>query len=219
MIKLENLTKIYRLNGRSKVVADNITAIFPTGKAVGLIGRNGAGKSSLLRMIAGSMLPTSGRILSTDRISWPVGFAGAFHKELSGEQNVRFLARVYGLDTDAVSDFVEGFAELGQHYYLPFRTYSSGMRSRLAFGASMAVPFDTYLIDEVTAVGDASFRKKSTELLNERLRSASAIVVSHSLGSLKRICQAGAVLEKGKLYYYNNIDDAIDHHNANMEVL
>lgn len=216
MIKLENLTKIYRLNGRRKVVADNITAIFPTGKAVGLLGRNGAGKSSLLRMIAGSLQPNSGRILSTGRISWPVGFAGAFHKEMSGEQNVRFLARVYGLDTDAVSDFVQNFAELGQHYYLPFRTYSSGMKSRLAFGASMAVPFDTYLIDEVTAVGDASFRKKSTELLRERLRTSSAIVVSHSLGSLKQICHAGAVLEKGKLFYYNDINDALEHHIANM---
>lgn len=217
MIKLENLTKIYRLNGRKKVIADNITAVFPTGSAVGLLGRNGAGKSSLLRMIAGSLLPTSGRILSTGRISWPVGFAGAFHKEMTGEQNVRFLARVYGLDTDAVSDFVQDFAELGQHYYLPFRTYSSGMRSRLAFGTSMAVPFDTYLIDEVTAVGDASFRKKSTELLQEKLRMSAAIVVSHSLGTLKRICQSGAVLENGKLYYYSNINDAIAHHNANME--
>lgn len=217
MIKLENLTKIYRLDGRRKVVADNITAVFPTGKAVALLGRNGAGKSSMLRMMAGSMLPTSGRILSTGRISWPVGFAGAFHKELSGEQNVRFLARVYGLDTDAVSDFVQDFAGLGQHYYLPFRTYSSGMRSRLAFGASMAVPFDTYLIDEVTAVGDASFRKKSTALLKERLHTSSAIVVSHSLGTIKRICQAGAVLENGKLHYYDDVNDAIAHHNANME--
>lgn len=217
MIKLENLTKIYRLNGRKKVIADNITAVFPTGSAVGLLGRNGAGKSSLLRMIAGSLLPTSGRIMSTGRISWPVGFAGAFHKDMTGEQNVRFLARVYGLDTDAVSDFVQDFSELGQHYYLPFRTYSSGMRSRLAFGASMAVPFDTYLIDEVTAVGDASFRRKSTEMLQERLRTSSAIVVSHSTGTLKRICRSGAVLENGKLYYYSNINDAFSHHNANME--
>lgn len=217
MIKLENLTKVYRLNGRRKVVADNITATFPTGEAVALLGRNGAGKSSLLRMIAGSMLPTSGRILSSGRISWPVGFAGAFHRELTGEQNVRFLARVYGLDTDAVSDFVQDFAELGQHYYLPFRTYSSGMRSRLAFGASMAVPFDTYLIDEITAVGDASFRRSSTLLLKERLRSSSAIVVSHSLNTIKRICNSGAVLEKGKLYYYRDIDDAIAHHIDNMD--
>lgn len=217
MIKLENLTKIYRLNGRRKVIADNITAVFPTGEAVALLGRNGAGKSSLLRMMAGSMLPTSGRILSSGRISWPVGLAGAFHKELTGEQNVRFLARVYGLDTDAVSDFVQDFAGLGQHYYLPFRSYSSGMRSRLAFGVSMAVPFDTYLIDEVTAVGDASFRKKSTLLLKDRLRNASAVVVSHSLGTIKRICHSGAVLENGRLYYYRDVDDAIAHHIVNMD--
>lgn len=216
MIKLENLTKVYRLNGRRKVVADNITAVFPTGRAVALLGRNGAGKSSLLRMIAGSLVPTSGRILSDGSISWPVGFAGAFHKELTGDQNVRFLARIYGLDTDAASRFVQDFAELGQHFYLPFRTYSSGMRSRLAFGASMMVPFDTYLIDEVTAVGDASFRKKSTELLKMRMRNASAIVVSHSLGTVRQICHTGAVLENGRLYYYTNLDDALAHHAALM---
>lgn len=219
MIKLENLTKVYRLNGRSKKIADNITAIFPTGRSVALLGRNGAGKSSILRMIAGNMSPTSGRILSTGRISWPVGFGGAFHKEMSGEQNIRFIARIYGLDTDAVSEFVQDFAELGQHYYLPIRSYSSGMKSRLAFGASMAVPFDTYLIDEVTAVGDAGFRKKSTKLLNKRLENAGAIVVSHNIGSLNKICQSGAVLENGKLFYYNDVDDAIAHHNANMGVV
>lgn len=217
MIKLENLSKSYKLNGTRKVVADNINAVFPTGVAVALLGRNGAGKSSLLRMISGAMLPTSGQILSTGTISWPVGFSGSFNGELTGEQNTRFVARVYGVDTDEMNDFVQDFAELGQHFYLPFRTYSSGMRARLAFGVSMAVPFDTYLVDEVSAVGDAAFKAKSKRVFNARMAHAGAIVVSHSTRMLRATCQAGAVLEGGKLSYYHDIEDAIEVHTANME--
>ncbi|MCQ0971232.1 ABC transporter ATP-binding protein [Paracoccus sp. TK19116] len=216
MIRLDRLTKTYVLNGRRKTVADDINAVFPTNVSVALLGRNGAGKSSLLKMIAGTMLPTSGRILSTGTISWPVGFAGSFNAELTGEQNTRFVARIYGVDTKEMSDFVKGFAELGQHFYLPFRTYSSGMRARLAFGVSMAVPFDTYLVDEVTAVGDAAFREKSNRVFYARMEHAGAIVVSHSVGMLRETCQAGAVLEKGKLTYFHDIEEAIDHHMVNM---
>lgn len=219
MIRLENLTKIYKLNGRQKVVADNLNATFPSGVSVALLGRNGAGKSSLLRMISGAMLPTSGEILSTGTISWPVGFAGSFNGELTGEQNCRFVARVYGIDSDQMRDFVEDFAELGQHFYLPFRTYSSGMRARLAFGVSMAVPFDTYLVDEVSAVGDAAFRAKSNHVFNARMTAAGAVVVSHSMPTLREICHAGAVLENGKLSYFDDLEDAIRVHTENMRRL
>ncbi|MDO9525532.1 MAG: ATP-binding cassette domain-containing protein, partial [Gemmobacter sp.] len=164
MVRLENLSKVYHLNGTSKVVANKINAVFPTGVSVALLGRNGAGKSTLLKMIAGTMDPTDGKVVSDGTISWPVGFAGSFHGELTGAQNTRFIARVYGVDTDALVEFVEDFAELGQHFYLPFRTYSAGMRSRLAFGVSMGVRFDTYLVDEVTSVGDAIFQRKSEQV-------------------------------------------------------
>lgn len=216
MIHLQNLCKTYTLNGRHKVVADNITATFPSGVSVALLGRNGAGKSSLLRMISGAMLPSSGKILSTGTISWPVGFAGSFNGELTGEQNCRFVARVYGIDTDELVYFVEDFAELGDHFRLPVRTYSSGMRSRLAFGLSMAIPFDTYLVDEVSAVGDAAFKAKSNRVFNERLSGAGAIVVAHSMGMLRETCQSGAVLEGGKLTFYADIEDAITAHMDNM---
>lgn len=219
MIRLENLTKIYKLNGRKKVVADDLNAVFPSGVSVALLGRNGAGKSSLLRMISGAMLPTSGQILSTGTISWPVGFAGSFNGELTGEQNCRFVARVYGIDSDEMRDFVEDFAELGQHFHLPFRTYSAGMRARLAFGVSMAVPFDTYLVDEVSAVGDAAFRTKSNHVFNARMKMAGSVVVSHSMPTLREICQAGAVLENGKLSYFDDLEDAIRLHTENMRRL
>ncbi|MDO5646874.1 ABC transporter ATP-binding protein [Paracoccus sp. (in: a-proteobacteria)] len=219
MIRLQNLTKTYYLNRQRKTVCDNITATFPSGVSVALLGRNGAGKSSLLKMIAGTMLPTSGQILSSGSISWPVGFAGAFAGDLTGEQNCRFVARIYGVDTDELISFVQDFAELGEHFKLPFRTYSSGMRSRLAFGVSMAIPFDTYLVDEVSAVGDAAFKKKSNRVFNDRMRNAGAIFVSHSMSMLRKNCEAGAVLENGKLHYFHDIEDAIDMHLTNMDRL
>lgn len=212
MIQLQNVSKTYHLNGRHKVVANNINVTFPTGVSVGLLGRNGAGKSSLLKMIAGTMDPDQGRILTSGTVSWPVGFAGSFHPELTGAQNVRFVARVYGVDTNTLIDFVEDFAELGQHFHLPFRTYSSGMRSRLAFGTSMGIKFDTYLVDEVTSVGDASFKKKSGEVFKARMAASGAIVVSHTTPMLRRMCEAGAVLENGNLLYFDAVADAIDYY-------
>lgn len=216
MIKFEKLTKVYALEGRRKMVANNIDVVFPTGRAVALLGRNGAGKSTLLRIIAGTEAPTKGRILSTGTISWPVGFAGSFHPELSGAQNARFVGRIYGVDTDSLIDFVEDFAGLGVHFHLPFRTYSSGMRSRLAFGVSMGIGFDTYLVDEITAVGDAEFREKSDRVFKARLRYAGAVMVTHSMAQVRALCDAAAVLEEGRLTYYDDVEMAIVHHNRNM---
>lgn len=217
MIRLENLTKIFTLEGRRKVVIKDVNIEFPSGHSVALLGRNGAGKSTLLQMIAGTQAPTSGRIVSTGSISWPVGFAGSFHPDLSGAQNTRFVARIYGVDTDQLVDFVEDFAGLGMHFHLPFRTYSAGMRSRLAFGVSMGIPFDTYLVDEVTSVGDANFKSKSSSVFKARMETAGAFVVSHSMRMIRTLCQAGAVLEDGKLTYYDDIEAAIAHHERNME--
>lgn len=215
MIAFRNLTKVFHLRGQRNVVLDNVNAVFPTGRAVGLLGRNGAGKSTLLKMIAGTMDATSGTIVSDGSISWPVGFAGSFHGELTGAQNARFIARIYGVDTDELVAFVRDFAGLGGHFNLPFRTYSAGMKSRLAFGVSMAVPFDTYLVDEVTSVGDAAFRSKSAVVFKSRMVNSGSVVVSHGMGQIRQLCDAGAVLEKGRLYYYNDVEEAIAHHNEN----
>ncbi|WP_417729285.1 ABC transporter ATP-binding protein [Roseovarius sp.] len=218
MIEIRNLCKTFVLNGRRKVVADNISAIFPARTAVAILGRNGAGKSSLLKMLAGSMDPDSGKVLSTGTISWPVGFSGSFHPEMTGLQNVRFIARVYGVDTEELADFVADFAELGQHFNLPVRTYSSGMKSRLAFGVSMGIHFDTYLVDEVTAVGDAAFRDKSEMLFADRVKRSGAIMVTHGLAQVKRLCDHAAVLENGQFFFYTDVQDAIAHHQALMKV-
>ena len=217
MIRFENLTKVFHVDGTKKTVADNINLTFPSGKAVALLGRNGAGKSTLLQMIAGNVPPSSGRIVSTGTISWPVGFAGSFHADLTGAQNTRFIARVYGVNTQDLLEFVEDFAGLGAHFHLPLRTYSSGMRSRLAFGVSMGIDFGTYLVDEITAVGDAAFQARSNKVFLARMKSASAVVVSHSMGLVRQICDVAAVLENGKLYYYDDIEAGIAHHSRNMQ--
>lgn len=216
MIRFENLTKSFWVGDTRKVVIDNLNLVLPTGKSLALLGRNGAGKSTLLKMVAGSMAPDSGQILSDGTISWPVGFGGSFHGELTGAQNVRFIARIYGVDTVGLQQFVADFSELGKHFYMPVRSYSSGMRSRLAFGTSMGIQFDTYLVDEVTAVGDASFKRKSRAVFTERVRNASAILVSHDMKQVREFCDAGILLEDGQLTYFDDLDAAIKEHQRLM---
>lgn len=212
MIRLTNLNKAFHIMGQRKVVADNINVTFPTGASVAILGRNGAGKSTLLQMISGAIEPDTGTIWSSGTISWPVGFAGSFHKELTGCQNTRFIARIYGVDSNALVDFVQDFAKLGRHFYLPVHTYSSGMRSRLAFGASMGVKFDTYLVDEVTSVGDADFKTRSRLLFNDRMQDSGALLVTHSMRKIRKMCDSAAILEDGKLTYYPDLEEAIAQH-------
>lgn len=217
MIVLKNITKIFQAAGRKKVVARQINAIFPSGVSVGLLGRNGAGKSTLLRLIAGLSTPTSGEILTDGRISYPVGLASSMHPDMTGAQNALFVARIYGADTDEMVRYVEEFAELGAHFHMPVRTYSSGMRGRLSFGINMALDFDTYLVDEITAAGDARFHSKSNSVFLDRIGSRSAIYVSHSTTQIRKVCKAGAVLENGVLIYYQDVEEAIAHHDRNMK--
>ena len=215
-VGLQNVSKAFRTPDGWKVVAENITATFPTGASVALLGRNGAGKSTLLQMIGGTIAPDHGRIEVAGTVSWPVGFAGSFHGDLTGVQNTRFVARVYGVDTDSLAAFVADFAGLGAHFNMPVRKYSSGMKSRLAFGISMGIRFDTYLVDEVTAVGDAAFKRKSGAVFRARMKDSSAIVVSHSMRDVRALCDMGAVLENGRLIVYEDLEAAIAHHEANM---
>lgn len=217
MVRLENLTKFFWANNQKKMVADNISLTFPTGISVALLGRNGAGKSTLMQMIAGTLHPNSGQVVSDGTISWPVGFGGSFHRELTGAQNVKFIARIYGVDTNELINFVEDFAELGGHFHMPVRSYSSGMSSRLAFGTSMGIHFDTYLVDEVTAVGDAQFKRKSQIVFNERMRESGSFLVSHDMNQIRQFCDVGCVLEDGKITYFEDLEEAISFHNVLMQ--
>ncbi|WP_413718506.1 ABC transporter ATP-binding protein [Silicimonas sp. MF1-12-2] len=218
MIRLVDVSKTFYADGIAKTVASRISLTFASGRSVALIGRNGAGKSSLLKIISGTMRPDSGHVEAVGSVSWPVGFAGSFHGDLSGLQNTRFVARIYGVDTDQLVDFVHETSELGDQFYLPFRTYSQGMRARLGFATSMGIDFDTYLIDEVTSVGDESFRQKSEHMLRARLETRAAIVVSHSAPLLKRMCKAAVVIENGEAAWFDDVDAALRQHRQNMEL-
>lgn len=213
MIRIENLSKSYPTSQGRHYVFKDLNIELPSGKSVAIIGRNGAGKSTLLRMIGGIDRPDSGRIVTDNTISWPVGLAGGFQGSLTGRENVKFVARLYAAKGELKEKvaFVEEFAELGKYFDMPIKTYSSGMKSRLGFGLSMAFKFDYYLVDEVTAVGDARFKQKCAELFKERHKEASFLMVSHSLNSLKEFCDIALFVGRdNKFKYYQNIDDAIN---------
>jgi capsular polysaccharide transport system ATP-binding protein len=145
-----------------------------------------------------------------------MGFSGSFHPALTGAQNTRFVGRVYGRDTGALETFVQDFADLGAFYHLPVATYSSGMKARLAFAVSMGVDFDVYLVDEVIGVGDTAFRRKCAEAFRARMDRARLLMISHSAAMLRQFCDAGLLIEAGRLTFFESLDDAIAAHEANL---
>jgi capsular polysaccharide transport system ATP-binding protein len=213
MIQLNDVLKFYKTPQHVKVILDHVSAVFESGWSYGLLGVNGAGKSTALRLIAGTELPNAGRIRRSSRVSWPLGFTGGFHMQMSGRDNVKFVARIYGEDVRRVVDFVEDFAELGDYLDVPVSTYSSGMMARLAFGLSMAIEFECYLVDEITAVGDVRFQRRCEEAFAHRRKHADLIVVSHSMATIKSYCSRGAVLVDGHLMMFDTVENAIEVYN------
>jgi capsular polysaccharide transport system ATP-binding protein len=199
MISLHNIRKVYKTKKGRNIVLNDVSHNFAPGTNVGILGRNGAGKSTLLRIIGGSEQPDSGKVDRQAKISWPIGFSGGFNTKLTGRENLRFICRLYDEDYQTVVQFVADFSELGDYLDMPIFTYSSGMKAKLAFGISMAINFEYYLIDEVTAVGDAVFRKKSEAFFAERRKTATLIVVSHNMGTIKALCDTMLVLHQGNL--------------------
>ena len=183
---------------------------FRSGNNYGILGINGAGKSTLMRIIAGTEMPNSGKVRRRARISWPLGFSGGLHWKMTGRENVQFVARIYGHNVRKVLDFVEDFAEIGSYIDVPVGRYSSGMLQRLAFGLSMAIDFEVYLIDEVTAVGDIRFRRRCQEEFERRRTRADIIMISHEISTLTQYCERGLVLAHGKLHTFSSVDDAIE---------
>ncbi|MFM2053690.1 MAG: hypothetical protein RL456_1727 [Pseudomonadota bacterium] len=200
MLDLIDLTKSYPTRMGRRYIYRDFNLSIPPGCNVGLIGPNGAGKSTLMRLLGGLETPDRGRIATDRRISWPIGLAGGFQGSLTGRDNVRFVCRIHATSREEMQQkiaFVQDFAEIGDAFDLPVKSYSSGMRSRLTFGLSMAFDFDIYLIDEVTAVGDASFRKKSRTVLEERLSRANVIYTSHNMDEIARLCNLVVLLRPG----------------------
>jgi capsular polysaccharide transport system ATP-binding protein len=209
MLVFDRVSKFYRLKGIKKTILTDFSFKFPTNRNVGILGRNGIGKSTLMRLMAGIEPPDIGNVYRTLRVSWPLGFAGGFNGSMTGIENIRFVSRIYGQDTEKVIAYVKGFAELGTSLALPIKTYSSGMKARLAFGLSMAIDFDVYLIDEITAVGDADFKEKSKSAFIEKLASSQIYMISHSMNTIRQYCDCGLLLEGHQIRFFDNIDDLI----------
>ncbi|MFA7430318.1 MAG: ABC transporter ATP-binding protein [Rhodospirillaceae bacterium] len=209
MIHLIDVSKTYRNKNDVKVVLLPTTLSLPTNRAIGVLGRNGAGKSTLLRLLAGIERPDTGDIRREARLSWPLGFAGGFHADLSGRENVAFIADIHNVPPAEIMPFVLEFSELGSYFEEPFRTYSSGMRARLAFAASMAVDFDCYLIDEITAVGDRRFQEKCRDEFARRRERSGLLLISHSANTIRQYCDLALVLRDGMLVPFDNVGEAI----------
>jgi len=215
MITFVDVRKQYPVPNGVKTILGDVSINLPK-RNIAILGENGAGKSTMLRLIAGSEQADAGEIHRHVRVSFPLGFAGSFNGSLTGFENTRFVARIYGEDTDRVLEYVREFSQLGDHLSMPVRTYSSGMRARLAFGVSLAIDFECYLVDEITAVGDSRFQRLSKAAFKEKLERANLIMVSHSNSTLRDYCEMGAVLHQGQLFLYDDIKDAISHHEANQ---
>ena len=204
MIVVENVVKRYKTRTGPNTVLDGVSFSIVKGEKVGILGRNGSGKSTLIRLIGGIEQPDNGRITRSMSVSWPLAFNGAFQGSLTGLDNLRFICRVYDASIEDKIPQVEDFADLGPYLNEPVKTYSSGMKARLAFALSMAIEFDCYLIDEVMAVGDSRFRDKCQHELHEKRADRSLILVSHNPKEIEKHCNVFYVLKNGSIARFDN---------------
>lgn len=218
MIKLTDVSKSYSTRYGPVTVLDQINLEVSPGEKIGILGRNGAGKSTLVRLIGGTEMPDRGSVSHSMSVSWPIAFGGAFQTSLTGLDNLRFICRIYGVDPDDKVAFVDDFAELGRYLGEPVRSYSAGMRARLAFALSMAIEFDCFLIDEVVAVGDDRFKDKCQHELFEKRRDRAMVIVSHSHNYIKSHCERIALLTDGTLAFYDDMDEAFHDYAVNNKL-
>lgn len=205
MLRARNLTKVYRTQGLVHKALNDVSFEVPRGVRLGIFGGNGAGKSTLIRLLGKVELPTSGSVSQQMSVSWPLAFGGSFQGSLTGIDNIKFLSRIYEVDYQQMRAFVEDFAELGSFLEQPVKTYSAGMRARLAFALSIAIDFDCYLVDEVFVVGDRRFHLKCHQHLFSRKSGRGLIMASHNAAFMTRICDAGLVLRDGRAEYFDNV--------------
>ncbi len=214
MIICKNIFKSYKHGSSRKQVLSNVNLTVNPGDRVALLGRNGAGKSTLIKLIGGVEMPTSGKIIRGMSLSWPLGFAGGFQGSLTGYDNARFIARIYDRDYKDLRAFVEDFTEMGRQLRMPVKTYSSGMRARLAFALSLAIEFDCYLIDEIILVGDQNFQRKCQFELFEKRKDRTMVLASHSTEIVRQFCNRAIIINKGNADSYDDVEKAVDIYSA-----
>lgn len=214
MIRCSSLVKTYPLGHGVKNVLNGLDLEIARGEKLGVLGRNGTGKTTLIKLIGGVEMPTSGRIERKMSVSWPLGFGGGFQGSLTGYDNARFIARIYGQDYSAIREFVEDFTELGRQLKMPVKTYSAGMKARLAFALSLAIEFDCYLIDEVILVGDQNFQRKCHEELFVKRHDRALVLASHSPDTIREYCDKALVLTRGEGRVYDDVNEALNVYSA-----
>ena len=217
MFELRNVTKSYLTPKGRRYVFRNLSLSIPPGKNIGLIGRNGAGKSTLMRLLGAADIPDSGSVVTDKSISWPVGLTGGFQGSMTGRENIKFVCRVYGAVGDDMREkirYVQEFAEIGDWIDEPIKTYSSGLRSRVAFGLSMAFDFDYYLIDEVMSVGDAQFKRKCVDVFQEKLQQSKVVLVTHNMNEVQKICDIVLLVRDGEIQVYEDVAEGIKAYNS-----
>ncbi len=209
MIEFQGVSKSFWTGKQRKVILDRASFRVELGQSLGILAENGAGKTTIINMMAGLEKPDEGRILKTCRVSFPLGFMGGVNGKHSAHENCRAIARLYGLDPDYVESFCRWVCDLGEYFEMPLATYSSGMRSRFSFSLLLAIEFDIYLIDEgMPATSDAGFNRKAGNILRDRLQNATVVIVSHSPQTLEKFCRSAAVLKNGKLYQFDTLAEA-----------
>ncbi len=219
MIIADKISKYYQIQGKRKVIFENLSLKLQPGSRLALMGPNGAGKSTLLRLLCGIELPNRGRIIRSSSISWPIGVGSGFISNLTARENIKFICRLFNCSPEERNKkiiYVQDFAEIGSHFDMPISTCSSGMKSRIAFGMSMAFDFDFYVVDETLSVGDPLFKKKSLEVFKEKAESKGIIMVSHSTGTIKQYCNMGVYLNKGTVIFSESLKDIFELYNKGI---
>ena len=209
MLEFDGVSKSFWTGTRRKVILDRVSFRVELGQSLGILAPNGTGKTTLIRMMAGLEKPDEGTIRSTCRVSFPLGFMGGVVSRISARENARFIARMYGIDPDHVESFCRWLCGLGEYFDQPLGTCSSGMRSRFTFALMLALDFDIYLIDEgMPNSTDVEFNRKAAEILAERLRSSTIVIVSHQPPILEKFARKAAVLMGGTLHMFDTLEEA-----------
>lgn len=209
MLEFENVSKSFWTGTQRKVILDRVSFRVELGTSVGILAPNGTGKTTLINMMAGLEKPDEGEIRRGCNISFPLGFMGGVVMKHSAFENSRYIARIYGLDPNYIEAFCRWLCNLGEYFDQPLGTYSQGMRARFTFALMLALDFDMYLIDEgMPNSTDVEFNRKAGEILKERLRTTTVVIVSHQPGVLEKFAKTAGVLVGGKLVMFDTLEEA-----------
>lgn len=209
MLAFDNVSKSFWTGTQDKVILDQVSFRVDLGNSLGILAPNGSGKTTLINMMAGLEKPDEGEIRRACKISFPLGFMGGVVNKISAVENARYIARLYGLDPDYVESFCRWLCNLEEYFDQPIGTYSAGMRARFCFSLMLALDFDIYLIDEgMPATTDVEFNRKAGEILQERLRTTTIIIVSHQPKTIEKFARSAAVLVGGKLHMFETLEEA-----------